>query len=308
MKSQLEKVRAWLAKEGYPLELEIGRQLRDAGVNDIEHGHLYRDQRSGKWREVDILGTQFTLTGKPGEPTQPPSFTLRFVVECKYSHRPWLVLASESSQVERQFPSGYLLGAVGSAIVRRAEMPNVGRYTTSGSGVTLKAFGLGAMRGHGVVQALGAKKAGPNMAYRAVRSVVAAAGAEAARTDASLLAQVALPGEPRVKQVFLHLPVVVVQGSIFELSLNREGRESLREVEEAGLLAPGPHGKASPTLVRIVRPGVALKTLVGNAITDAQLLTEVLRPEWADHVRLAHLPQDDSPAALHLAALRARRE
>jgi hypothetical protein len=50
---KLEKVRDWLTKQGYPLEMRVARAFRNAGTPRVALGDVYRIE-SDKLRETDV--------------------------------------------------------------------------------------------------------------------------------------------------------------------------------------------------------------------------------------------------------------
>ena len=295
------KVRDWLLREGYPFELRIGRQLLGAGFHDIAHGRFFRDLDTEKWREIDVMA--FALA-KPffeqGEgQSRPPLIGVRFVVECKHGHRPWVVMASPTSPAQNQFPSSFLEGRVATALLRQAEMPDISPGGASGTGLSLEAFSFGAYLGHNVVQTaaltrseskgdkLGPESQGqPNAAYSAVRSVVAAAGAVAKQVNDAQIEQLKL--KQPLSGMSVILPVIVCNAPMFRLSLSEGGEESLDEIDEAAIAAP-PSGDRDGglRLVRIVRPGAPLNALARRAIADAETVATILRDRWPEYSRRA---------------------
>lgn len=281
-----DKVREWLSKQGYPLELEVGRQLRSAGFHDVYHGRFFRDPVTGKWRENDLLAVRHIFQERREGPVEAPLITVQFVIECKRSTKPWVVLASVARGVELQFPSGFLSGRIARALVAQAEMPNLGAGTQHGTGISLEAFGFDEVRGHGVVQAELGKGTRPNRrnaAYNAVRSAVAAATALANRADRHELAQLK---SRKLAGAALRLPIVVCAAPLFLLRLDENGREQLTEVDEAVVGAPPTtDADQSLMLVRIVKPGVPLLRLCERAFADAAKIRSVLRSGWNEHMQ-----------------------
>lgn len=48
--SDIEAVRGWLTKSGYPLELQVGQLFRAFDWR-VQHGHIFRDPETSKSRE-----------------------------------------------------------------------------------------------------------------------------------------------------------------------------------------------------------------------------------------------------------------
>lgn len=90
--SDVEAVRAWLARTGYPLESEVARAFRAAGLEVFQGLHYEADNpdASGS-REVDFLAVRDALV--PGPLTR---CTVLFVIECKASSIPWVVFRGKA--------------------------------------------------------------------------------------------------------------------------------------------------------------------------------------------------------------------
>ena len=290
-------MRNWLLREGYPFELKIGRHLRDAGYHDIAHGRFFRDLDTDKWREIDVIASALAKPSYEGGEghARPPLIGIQLVVECKHGNRPWVVMASPTSPGYNQLPSSFLEGRVATAVLKQAEMPDISPGGSSGSGLSLAAFGFGAFLGHNVVQTAALTKIDPeggqlaselqgqpNAAYSAVRSVVAAAGAIAKKVHDGRIEQLKLK-EP-LNGMTMVLPVIVCNAPMFRLSLSEGGEESLNEIDEAAIAAP-PSGDRDGglRLVRIVRPGGPLDALARRAIADGELVASILRDRWPEY-------------------------
>jgi len=82
----LDDVREWLTTQGYKLEYEAARRLRAAGL-DTRQGRTYRDESTGKTRDVDVLAELLHPALRP-----PQDHVHVFgVVECKWATGPWIV-------------------------------------------------------------------------------------------------------------------------------------------------------------------------------------------------------------------------
>ena len=92
MTSELsDRLRAWLATEGYPFELRVGRAFRDAGW-DVFHAHHYLDPETDKLREIDVHAAFGPYVG---DEKGPGMVGIHLVCECKVSQaKPWIVFTS----------------------------------------------------------------------------------------------------------------------------------------------------------------------------------------------------------------------
>jgi hypothetical protein len=85
--STAESVRKWIEKTGLPLEMEAAAAFRRAGFF-VRQASAYSDEGGEKSREIDVLATTRDLVG---------IVDVSFVVECKASPNPWVVLTSEDA-------------------------------------------------------------------------------------------------------------------------------------------------------------------------------------------------------------------
>ena len=295
------KVATWLRKQGFPFELAVGQQLREAGYTNVQYSTFFRDPRTSKWREIDVVADRPVQVG-PSELASTlfyPTFTVSLIIECKHGSKPWVVLRSKINRDDGKFPSYFLYGRAAAAWINHAEMPflhaNGGR---SGTGIELSAFTFGHERGHGVVQAnLGTAPNRRNTAYNAIRSVIAAAAARAKELDGPAL-------QYAHRRAIFVLPVVVYSGPIFALSITENGDPELQEIQRAGVIAPNPGAdpQASRRLVQIVRPGDALRQLATEAIADMKVIADTLAPHWTEHAALISKALWTEPPALAGAA------
>jgi len=80
-----DRVAKWLGSQGYPLEMRVASALRQIGLWVRQSTH-YVDEDTGKSREIDVLGTHAEQLGVA---------EIHFVVECKASTKPWVLLTSK---------------------------------------------------------------------------------------------------------------------------------------------------------------------------------------------------------------------
>ena len=81
------KVLDWIKKTGFPLEMEAASAFRSAGFG-VRQSFTYTDPQSEKGREIDVLAQ---------DPDWMGVIEISFVLECKASSKPWVVLTSEDA-------------------------------------------------------------------------------------------------------------------------------------------------------------------------------------------------------------------
>jgi len=81
------KVLEWIKKTGFALEMEAASAFRAAGF-EVRQSFTYPDPQSDKGREIDVLAQ---------DPNVLEVIEISFVLECKASSKPWVVLTSEDA-------------------------------------------------------------------------------------------------------------------------------------------------------------------------------------------------------------------
>jgi hypothetical protein len=82
--TMIPKVRERLEKQGFSLEMRTASAFRAAGFEVRQSSH-YIDPETGKAREIDVLAIHPDFWGV---------VNIRFIVECKSSKHPWVLLNS----------------------------------------------------------------------------------------------------------------------------------------------------------------------------------------------------------------------
>jgi hypothetical protein len=75
----MPKVKEWLEKQGFLLEMKTAAAFRDAGFEVRQSSH-YVDPDTGKSREIDVLARDPDFLG---------IVDIQFTIECKASKKPW---------------------------------------------------------------------------------------------------------------------------------------------------------------------------------------------------------------------------
>jgi hypothetical protein len=81
------KMRRWLLQTGFPLEMEAASVFRNSGF-EVRQSGTFVDLESKKGREIDVVASDPDLIG---------IVNISFVIECKASPNPWIVLASQDA-------------------------------------------------------------------------------------------------------------------------------------------------------------------------------------------------------------------
>lgn len=105
-----DDVRNWLKRQGYVLEMQVGRRIfaaqharpRTQRVTPIQQGVPYVDIVTRKWRETDVVWTVPTprVAGGPKYVAGRLEHEIAtvFVIECKNTTAPWILFSDNSNR------------------------------------------------------------------------------------------------------------------------------------------------------------------------------------------------------------------
>ena len=209
----LAKVRDWIEKQGYPLEMRAAKVFLDAGFSVIQ-SESYPDPETGKPREIDLSSLMFDVR-------QTYSTVLSFAVECKSTKaKPWIVLCSTGED-----------SSIFSMAYHAASKPGrsvLWSLTWNSAAPALSIFQLSKRKGYGITAAFKERQMDQDAAFAACHSCTNAAAALVRSREGF-----AVPGYPSCHVV---LPLVVVDGPLFECYLDHSGEIAIAPVEESTLL------------------------------------------------------------------------
>lgn len=199
-----EKVLDWLQKTGFPLEMQAASAFRSVGF-DVRQSYTFPDPQSDKGREIDVLAEDPDWLGL---------IEISFVVECKSSPNPWVVLTSEDALLNYNRLHAF---AVTSSAAKDAFIKRQGNY-----GLLDPYIRRPTRCGYGFRQAFGKDN---DPAYSAaIGAMKASCGSAQDRP---------IPTFPRLAFAF---PIIVVDSPLFECSLAEDGELRLAEVEQSEFL------------------------------------------------------------------------
>lgn len=232
------KVLEWINKTGFPLEMQAASAFRAAGF-EIRQSYTYPDSQSDKGREIDVLAQDPDWVGV---------IEISFVLECKASSRPWVVLTSEDAlaNYNRVFALAITSKATKEALIEISSGEQFVSYLQRPSRC-----------GYGCRQALGGND---DIAYGAAISAVKACRGIA--TD-SLFQSL-----PRLAFAF---PVIVIDSPLFECSLGEGGELCLQEVEESEFLFSAHIPDETGCCVKIIKK----EKLADFAVKAKQMANEI---------------------------------
>jgi hypothetical protein len=249
------ELRNWLGKAGYPFELSVGRIFRGYGWN-TEHARFYSDPVTGKTREIDIVVSRATGTREP-----PRAVTISFVVECKRSrNKPWIVFSSPETGA-RLLSADFVSGRMAYYAMLTASVADHPRAT----------FKVDVRVGHSVVRAHSDNKdTDPSAAHSAVQAAITAAAALNGEYEVFDLSQA-----PQSSIVHAFIPLVVIEGELFEFYLDATNTDVLAPIDRALVVSKSPAIGQGLQAVPIVTAS-GLLNFVQQATKDTDAITATI--------------------------------
>lgn len=259
MSDESAAVLKWLDKHGYPFELHVGQVLREAKW-DVDHGTWYKDSQTGKIREIDVRATFWAI-----DQLQENAVVIELVIECKMSRdKPWVVFSAPRHEHQVLFRRSRVDTFSDDSVLVAVE-----------AGIPIPDFvRQHKYLAHGIVRAHSDNKGGdPTAPYAALQSVMSAAlerGRENARR--SLV---------RTDRHIAHivLPTVVVDGALYEYSLDSSDQPTLSSRDAVAISLAGPKAAEPVTIPIVTREG--LRTYVAQLTNDANSFANALLPHAA---------------------------
>jgi hypothetical protein len=257
-----DKLRAWLATEGYPFELRVGRAFRDAGWN-VFHAHHYVDPETAKLREIDVHAA---IGPYVGDTKGMGMVGIHLVCECKVSQaKPWIVFTSSHGDDELRLAPHLTVGDVSCRALADAIFTNRGKLTN---------LVMGPRIGHAITKAFSeSRSADPAGPFSAILAAISAATALSNQHYGFQLRA------PQTGPWFsIYLPMVVLQGQLFEYYLDASGNEVLEECSRVHVLAYPPASDPIPVVVQIVT-AEALASFAAAAHEEARFVAKAILPK-----------------------------
>ena len=213
----IAKIRKWLDKQGYPLEMKVARSFQEAGFS-VSSSEYYLDPDEGKPREIDVIASmKTTIAGI--------SFQLAFTVECKSSKgSPWVCFCAGRKQ-QRESSVGFL--ARHATVQGRTLLTEISSNPDITTG---HLFDLPDDHAYGVRNVL---KTGADVSYQAIVGAQKAAHALIAHYD-----RIQTHPSP-VHTVCIAFPLVVVDTPIFNCNLGDAGDIELTKAASQTILRTG---------------------------------------------------------------------
>ena len=263
-KPKIEKVREWLMKAGYPLEMRVARAFTMVpSFNRVVLGEIYESKdRPGTHRAIDVSAQMGVSLYRPKalRGTDVTMWVDLFaVVECKSNPKgtkPWLVFSDPTHPTDSRFTITTLGGTeLGRWLFKELSLDSdfneLPLFTAPRIGYAVKCANLGESNPN-------PRENNQDTAYEAVMEVLSAA-----RAKADIQAS-----DYRIFRIVI--PVIVVGADLYECWLDHGGEMQLESRDEMALLYK-------------TKPGV-------DAAAHAMIyiVTEAKLPDLIQRIRRAH--------------------
>lgn len=199
-----QKLTTWLDKQGYPLELRVAQELRSAGASVIQSDYYTDPEQSQHRREIDVVASW----SRELENDNLAQFSL--TVECKRSvDKPWILFSNEGQRLDKAAAiTQHAATRTGERLLQTISNLDPGRW--------LPMVQHASRTGYSVVRAF-QDNDNSDVPYQAMMS---ASNAAAARSKLFY-------NDPHNCDVVM--PVVVIDGSLFECFLSPDNTMELKE-------------------------------------------------------------------------------
>lgn len=204
-------VKEYLAKNGYPLEMFVAKQFRLAGF-EVYQSSIYIDKETGKHREIDVTAYYVQYL-------RDIQFSFKIFIECKYATNPWVLFSGENTgfkdfKVDSIYGSNY----AGSRLLNK--LAQIQEFNDN------LPFRINQMLCYGLTEShinQNNKPEDGRNTYKAVMGLLNALQFERENVKHN-------------KTFDLYIPIIVVQGKLFECFLDDNDQEQINEIDEGQLL------------------------------------------------------------------------
>lgn len=261
-KPKIEKVRDWLMRAGYPLEMRVARVFTmSPAFNRVVLADVYKSKGSeSTLRDIDVAAQLAVFLHRP-DAFEGQGVTMFFdlftVCECKANpkgHRPWIVFTEEKAALDPSFRiQSHPANALGEWLLREIvtdeRVAQLELFVAPRVGYSVRCARLGDNNPRDNDQ---------DPAYEAVMAVMDAARAKADVTSDSF------------EMFRIVLPLIVVDADLYECWLDPKGQLELEPRDEMAVLWK-------------TGPGIGAKSHV-----MIYIVTEAKLADWVKRVEFAH--------------------
>jgi hypothetical protein len=219
-----DKIKRWISKNGYPLEMEVAQTLKKNGFK-VGQSILYKDPETNKYREIDIIAhSNKQINGV--------WFNLAYVVECKKSiDKPWVVLKNKElfslkSERYRNFGtknSEVLISEIKKTLKNKENIELIFPEIENAGYNILTAF-----------------KDTKDLAYNATNSLLNACNYLVNKSNKTGL-----------KFCNIYIPIIIIEGYLYEYFLEQNGEFSLVKVNHSSVVNTKSFDETSSSLITV---------------------------------------------------------
>ncbi len=245
-----DKIKKWINKNGYPLELKVAKTFAKAGFN-VAQSISFEDPVSGKSRETDIIAH---ITKSINDVW----INLTFVIECKLStEKPWVGFYNNHSSnfSSNHFPimttrNGHFL------------LEKINKNSKFKSNLL---FPNKKKMGYSIVRAFNDN--GKDMAFSAIQSVLSATEYLVEKSNKS-----------NKKFLNIYFPVVVIEGKLYKAEIDFEDNIQVQKIEEIKISTVKSFAEQNSTYVSICE-FKELNKISKKLMNDCKLIFDNYDPE-----------------------------
>jgi hypothetical protein len=212
------KVRKWLGKQGYPMEMQVAQAFINKAFYVIQ-ADVFEDEETGKFREIDVMASKFSYVDS-GEQVS-AIFRIACIVECKASNgRPWVLFSPQTDKFN--FDSGSILATETASdfLKKLGKDTNLQNYVERI--MTNKLFSE-SPTGYGIVQTLREAKSNVDVTYQAFQSAI--------KASVSKIKQAQKISGPDIYLEVIAVPIVVVDTPLYKSRLDQNNEITLEEID-----------------------------------------------------------------------------
>lgn len=247
-----EEIQNWLEKQGYSLEMRTSAAFREAGF-EVRQSSYCLDPETNEGREINMIAIDPDILG---------AIKIQFVIECKATQKPWVLLSSLDTVMgyNRYFAYGILSEKALDAYIERGtelidSLPWLEKEGLIGYSLR-EAFS----DGKDIAQSVG--KSIANACEFIVRP----------------------PNEKYIAPYIIVFPIIVVNTPLFECSLQNDGNLKLEEVDKGEFLFPSYKPKSFGACIRVITEKY-LQTFAKEAKTSAEKIREAFKLEEREFLK-----------------------
>lgn len=250
-----EKLKSWLEKTGYPLELHAYKTVLAHGYI-CEKSQMYTDIETGIAREIDLVAY---LSANHGD--KKFFYEIQLLIECKKSEKPIVVLSSEVN-IEERFHSlfGHEMPALnrdnGSVFFNLHKLDQKDRADKIGLFSEKKKVGYSVVQGFG--------KSDENI-YKGIIGLIKAY--DFYRSEYHKCAE--SDADKDVEDWFrMQIPVLLVDAPLFDASLDESGELEIEESQWSSILSRVPWAINRPDQDRLINVQVVQKNFLSEFLEE----------------------------------------